>query len=114
MAHRATRLNDDFIKALNMIDLEFAPRGRPSKDDRAVIDAWRSLHGEYTRAPADGAEQHEVTAWSQRIEDRIAALLLAMSKALKYNFTEEQIRRGIYYPRGRVEIEQNAAAILPS
>ena len=35
-----------------------------------------------------------------------------MSKALGYDFSEEQLRRGMYYPRGRVELEQSQMAIL--
>jgi hypothetical protein len=35
-----------------------------------------------------------------------------MSKALGYDFSEEQLRRGIYYPKGRVDLEQTQLAIL--
>jgi len=38
MSNRATRLNDDFVKALNLIDLEFSGGSK----DREVINAWRS------------------------------------------------------------------------
>jgi hypothetical protein len=107
MSNRATRLNDDFIRALNLIDLEFS-----GSKDRAVIDAWRSLFGEYHQTPGDGASQADVKAWTQRIEDRLVSLLLAMSHTLGYDFSEEQLRRGIYYPRGRFELEQTQLAVL--
>jgi hypothetical protein len=109
MSNRATRLHDDFLKALNLIDLEFSGGG---SKDRAVINAWRSLFGEYHQPPVDQAPEAEVLAWNQRINDHLVSLLLAMSKALGYDFSEEQLRRGIYYPKGRVELEQSQLAVL--
>lgn len=47
MSNRATRLNDDFVRALNMIDVEFIPAKFGGKKDQEVINAWRSLFGEY-------------------------------------------------------------------
>lgn len=111
MANRATRLNDDFVRALNMIDLEFIPSKFGGKKDQEVINAWRSLFGEYG-AIDPNAPDEETRAWNRRIDDRLVALLLAMSRALGYAFAEEELRRGIYYPRGRVEIEQNQMAVL--
>jgi hypothetical protein len=112
MSNRATRLSDDFVKALNLIDLEFSPRKLGGAEDRAVINAWRALFGEYHNAPPDAAASGEFRAWNDRISERIVALLSAMSKALGYDFSEEQLRRGIYYPKGRVDIEQTQLAIL--
>jgi hypothetical protein len=80
--------------------------------DRDVINAWRSLFGEYNQAPKDQATSAENLAWNQRLDDRLVTLLLAMSKALRYDFSQEQLRRGIYYPKGRVELEQNQLAVL--
>jgi hypothetical protein len=107
MSNRATRLHDDFVKALNLIDLEF----REPKD-KPVIDAWRALFGEYREGPAEGASEDVYRAWNQRIDDRLVALLLAMSKALGYEFSEEELRRGIYYPKGRVDLEQSQMIVL--
>jgi hypothetical protein len=39
MANRATRLNDDYVRALNMIELTFLPRPWKPRN-RKVIDAW--------------------------------------------------------------------------
>ena len=91
MSNRATRLNDDFVKALNLIDLEFSPRKFGGMKDRAVIDAWRALFGEYHASPADGATQDEMRSWNERISERIVSLLFTMSKALRYDFSEEQL-----------------------
>jgi hypothetical protein len=112
MSNRATRLSDDFVRALNMIDLEFAPKLLGSTKDRAVINAWRSLFGEYHDVPDDSAPIEELRAWNSRISDRLVALLSAMSKALGYGFADEELRRGIYYPKGRADLEQTQNAIL--
>jgi hypothetical protein len=111
MSNRATRLNDEYVRALNMIDLEFSSK-RMKNRDKAVIDAWRSLFGELHDAPPDGAPIEENRAWNQRIDDRLILMLAAMSKALAYDFSEEQLRRGIYYPKGRFDLEQAQMAVL--
>lgn len=112
MSNRATRLNDDFVRSLNLIDLEFSPRRIGGSADRAVINAWRSLLGEYNNVPADAAPLDEHRAWNDRVGERTVALLSAMSKALGYDFSDEQLRRGIYYPKGRFDAEQTQLAIL--
>ncbi|MCK1299722.1 hypothetical protein IVB33_07620 [Bradyrhizobium sp. 24] len=35
-----------------------------------------------------------------------------MSTALEYTFSAEELRRGIYYPKGRVDLEQSQMAIM--
>lgn len=112
MTNRATRLNDDFIRALNQIDFEFAPGRFGGVKDRAVINAWRSLFGEYQSGPSAGAPDVQFVAWNDRVADRLVSLLAAMSAALGYDFGEEQLRRGIYYPQGRMDLEQTQLAIL--
>jgi len=75
------------------------------------------MHGAHNlasniRPPGEQASEVEIMAWNQRIEDRLVALLLAMSKALGYDFSAEQLRRGLYYPKGRIEMEQSQLAVL--
>jgi hypothetical protein len=113
MANRATRLADEYVKALNLIDLEFRPSGPFSRKNRAVINAWRALFGELNHGLAQGeTEQAKVAAWNQRCDDRLVDLLLSMSAVLDYRFSSEEIRRGIYYPQGSVEREQAQLGIL--
>jgi hypothetical protein len=111
MANRATRLSDDFVRSLNLIDLEFSPKFLRKKRDRAVINAWRALFGEYMQGSQSEAEA-EIVAWRQRVDDRLVTLLNTMSIALGYDFSEEELRRGIYYPKGRVDLENTQLAIL--
>jgi len=35
-----------------------------------------------------------------------------MSRALGYDFSEEQLRHGIYFPRGRFDLQQTQLAVL--
>ncbi|WFU28356.1 hypothetical protein QA649_19700 [Bradyrhizobium sp. CB1717] len=107
MTNRATRLSDAYVQALNQIDLEFH-----SKSDKPVIDTWRALFGELNNPLPDNTEQAMKVAWIERCNDRLVALLLAMSKSLGRTHSEEEIRRGMYYPQGRVDLEQAQLAVL--
>ena len=58
MANRATKLADDYVKALNLIDIEFLPgRWFPNKS-RAVINAWRALFGELIVVACNSSGRH--------------------------------------------------------
>jgi hypothetical protein len=111
MTNRATRLSDPYIQALNRIDLDFGQRGWRNGRDRAVINAWRSLFGELSHPPAV-SETAANAAWNARCEDRLVDLLSAMSGALGFSYSTEELRRGIYYPQGRYDVEQHQLAIL--
>jgi hypothetical protein len=111
ISNRATRLNEEFIRASNIIDLEFMPGRFFVRKDRAVIHAWR-LFGEFVEKIGDGATEEDWKAWNRRIDNLLVALLKAMAEALGYAFSEEELRRGIYYPQGRVDLEQSQMAVL--
>jgi hypothetical protein len=113
MANRATRLHEDFIRALNLIDLEFSAKRFGGAADRKVLDAWKALFGELSNGPSDDNEDINLArAWNDRVSDRLVDLLSAMSTALGYTFSAEELRRGIYYPKGRVDLEQSQLAIM--
>lgn len=111
MANRATRLADENIRALNSIDLVFRTKV-PWGNNRAVIAAWRSLFGELTQGLPNDPDQPTVNAWNVRCNELYVKLESAMSVALGFNFTDEELRRGIYYPRGHNEREIAQLAIL--
>ena len=113
MANRAARLADDYVRALNLIDIEFLPGKFWPAKNRAVINAWRALFGELNSGVRDGeTDVRLIDLWNQRCDDRLVELLAAMSAALGYKFSNEELRRGIYYPKGHVEREQAQLAIL--
>jgi hypothetical protein len=49
---------------------------------------------------------------NDRVSDRLVDLLSAMSTALGYTFSAEELRRGIYYPKGRLDLEQSQLVIM--
>jgi hypothetical protein len=112
MANRATRLSDEYVRALNMIDLVFLPRGLTAEADRRVINAWRSLLGELNDLPHDQTNQAALEAWGTRCLNRHIALLMAMSASLGFGFSEEELRRGVYYPKAHVDREVALLAIM--
>jgi len=115
MSNRATRIADENIRALNAIDLEYRPRFIRSQKDSAVVSAWRALFGELTQGlPADQSDRDQVTvnAWNTRCNELYVRLEGAMAKALGFSFTDEELRRGIYYPQGHGEREAAQLAIM--
>ncbi|MGM5025717.1 DUF6680 family protein [Tardiphaga sp. 862_B3_N4_1] len=113
LANRATRLHDDYVKALNLIDLEFAPKRFGGAADRKVVEAWRSLFGNLAHAaPKDTADPADFRAWNERSSELLVELLSVMSTAVGYTFGKEELRRGIYYPQGRVDLEQSQLSIM--
>jgi hypothetical protein len=115
MSNRATRLADDNIKALNAIDLEFRPRLLPSRKDRAVVSAWRTLFGELTQGLGRAGASPDIDAinrWNERCGEYYVKLESAMAAALGFRFTDEELRRGIYHPIGHSEREMAQLAIL--
>jgi hypothetical protein len=112
MANRATRISPDFVKALNLIDIEFLPGRFGAGIDRKVIEAWRELFGELTHGTTPDADQASINSWNQRCDDKVVELLAVMSAAVGYSLTREQLRRGIYYPQGAAQREQAQLEIL--
>jgi hypothetical protein len=112
MANRATRLADDFVKALNLIDIEFLPGWFFRTRDQAVINAWHELLGVYNNTPVADAGPAVIFAWNVRVDDQLVELLAAMAKAVGYSLTREQLRRGIYHPKGAADRELAWLAIL--
>ncbi len=61
MANRATRMADEYVRALNLIELAFLPRGWSKSKDQAVINAWRSLLGDLSHPPASNDQAANAT-----------------------------------------------------
>ena len=121
MTFRATPLAPERIQALNMIELGFQPNwlGRQSAKDKAVTTAWKNLLDELGDGSGNSTDQATLAAWQKRYDELSVKLLFALSKTLGFQFSEVELKRGIYYPRGHFErealqnvISQNIARLL--
>lgn len=107
MNTRATRLANEHVQALNMIELVFSAAKAAEK---AVIDAWRLYADKLNEGPSEETEG-AIKAWTARCDDLFVELMYALSRALRYKFDRVQLKRGIYYPRGHGEAEIAQRAI---
>lgn len=100
MTTRATRLSNEHVQALNMIEMVFTGK---SARERAVIDAWRLYADHLNQGAVE--EPAAQQAWFNRSDELFVDLLYAMAPVVRYSFDKVQLRRGIYYPKGHFEIE---------
>lgn len=91
MATRASKLSQQHVEALNLIDLEF---GNSSKS-RDVIDAWK-IYFDHLCQKANS--ESEIIQWNVIRENLFTDLLYKMSKQLKFNFDVVTIKRNCYTP----------------
>lgn len=107
MANRATRLNANFVQALNMIEIEFSD---PSEKD--IRHAWKELLDHYTAWGAKTEPQRKLDERSDidRSNELLAEMLEKMGRILGYDFDKVYIKKGFYYPEGlgNIEAEQHA------
>jgi hypothetical protein len=107
MGNRATRLNTNFVQALNMIDIEFT-----DAKEKSIRDSWKELLDHYTAWGAKKGAQRKVDekADIERSDDLLAEMLVKMGNHLNYEFDKVYIKRGFYYPEGlgNIEAEQHA------
>lgn len=112
MATRGSRLSEEHVAALNMIDLVFYGRGdgKRNRRDEAVIEAWRAyldhLSIDYNKVAED-----QVGALAIKREDLFSDLLFAIAQRVGYRFTKVQIRKGLYLPNAHEAMEQKRQEI---
>jgi hypothetical protein len=108
MSNRATRLNPNFVQALNMIDIEFTDRS-----EKEVRDAWKELQDHYSdwgrKTPSQ--RQREDKNDIEKSEDLLIELLVKMGRRLGYDFDKVFIKKACYYPEGLGNIEQEQDAL---
>lgn len=106
MSYRATRLNANFVQALNMIDIEFT-----DNSERDLRDSWRELHDHYQTwgGKPEARRKLDDKADLERAEELLAVMLAKMGSLLGYSFDKVYIRKGFYYPEGlgNIEAEQH-------
>jgi hypothetical protein len=98
MATRATRLANEHVQALNMIELVFLGRRA-----RRVVGAWR-IYADHLNVHV-GDTEAQITSWATTREELFFDLMQAMSDSLGFKFDRVQLRRGVYYPKGHVDNE---------
>ncbi len=107
MSNRATRLNANFVQAINMIDIEFT-----EPDEKSVRDSWKELLDHYTvwGSKTEARRKIEDNADIERSNELLAEMLMKMGKGLGYDFDKVYIKKGFYYPEGlgSIEAEQHA------
>jgi len=96
MMYRATRLNLNFVQALNVIDVVF---DRNNQKEKEVRTAWKVLLDHLTTDQASLPAQ-------QKAFDLTITLLVRMGKSLNYDFDEVYLKRQVYQPIGHTQIEE--------
>lgn len=96
MMYRATRLNHNFVQALNLIDVVFDGRGHRQKEVRT---AWKVLLDHLN------TEQTPLSAQEKTL-DLTIKLLVRMGESLGYDFDEVHLKRQVYQPIGHSQIEE--------
>jgi len=108
MSLRATFLAPAFVQALNLIDIEFT-----DASEKPVRDAWKELQDHYSDWGRKTAEQgkSDESKDVERAGELRAELLVKMGTTLGYNFDKVYVKKGIYYPRGLGDMEEELHAL---
>jgi hypothetical protein len=96
MMYRATRLNHNFVQALNLIDVVF---NADNESEKCVRTAWKVLLDHLN------SDQTRKNAQERTLELTIE-LLVQMGRSLKYEFDEVHLKRQVYQPVGHSQIEE--------
>lgn len=108
MSTRATRLAQDHVAALNMIDIEFYGETRfgkrsQSTGEKKITNAWK-IYNDHLNSKASDAR---IEAWADKSDELFTSLLYAMAQYLGYEFDEVQLKRDCYRPIAHGDIEND-------
>ena len=108
MSLRATRLNPEFVRALNTIDFAFhAEKPKQVESERQVIRKWRDYLSHVNKQVSEA----ESKAWNEKLDEIVVDLLQAMADDLTYPFDRETIRSGGYATKASAEHEKELTEI---
>ena len=101
-----TRVSHEHVRALNMIDLEFAEQrlfGRfmSLPPEKHVLEAWKEYQ-DHLNTPATA---NAGTNWLERTDDLFVELLYVMGHALGYEFDKVHLRKAVYSPKAHGDWE---------
>ncbi len=103
MATRGDRVSLDHTKALNMIDMEFY-------DDESVKSAWEKYLNSLS---TDVSEYNEskMREFYEKRDDLFVGLLQAIAKLLRYDFSVDHLKRGIYVPQAHADLQSDQVRV---
>jgi hypothetical protein len=104
MATRGARLSYRHVEALNTVDLEFY-----DAKFAPVVNARDNYYDNLF--DRDNSASHFVTAWADKNNELLAALLHEMAKSLGYQHTLVQIKRNVYTPQAHIDAENDDMAV---
>lgn len=115
MSTRATRLSEEHVKALNMIDIAFRG-GLPAKRtaaETAVINRWAEYRGHLFVDQREMSE-FQKQGWVDQANSMFASLLEAMAVERGYVFDKHALGAGGYSPmaHGYTQMQQDSARHL--
>lgn len=110
MSTRATRVSNEHVAALNMIDIEFYGRKLfghrfQTPKEKSITNAWKNYNDQLnTRYTPE-----QFAMWADKGDELFTTLLYKMSNTLGYDFDEVQLKRDCYRPvaHGNLEEEQH-------
>lgn len=110
MSTRATRVSNEHVGALNMIDIEFYGRkifGHrfQTPTEKSITNAWKNYNDQLNTPYAP----EQLAMWADKGDVLFTTLLYKMSNALGYDFDEVQLKRDCYRPiaHGNLDEEQH-------
>jgi len=110
MSTRASRISNEHVGALNMIDIEFYGRKVfgyrfQTPKEKSITNAWKNYNDQLNTRYAP----EQLIVWADKNDQLLTALLYKMSNALGYDFDEVQLKRDCYRPiaHGNLEEEQH-------
>ena len=97
MSTRNNLYSPAHLEALNSIDFVF-------KKDQKIRNAWKAVIDQ-AWIKVDESDEPAVFAWNERLVDLRVELYRIMGVKMRYTFTPDYIKRGIYSPKlvGQVE-----------
>ena len=108
MSTRATRVSNEHVSALNMIDIEFYGRRIfgtkfQTPSERSVTNAWKN----YNDHLGIQYSPEQFAIWVERGDQLFTTLLYKISNSLGYNFDEVQLKRDCYRPAAHGNLEED-------
>jgi hypothetical protein len=107
MAYRGARMNPEFVRALNTINIAFYGHRRfgrmwRTKREQKVLDAWN----QYMRHVSQPAANDGWAAWNATTDELLVQVLSTIGEQIGYEFDRDTLKAGNYTPQGQVDLER--------